>query len=97
MTDIGFMIVQTYDALCIRVRGSQPQEIRVRLPDLAALIAEIIRAVPRDAHCAVVIEQIIAAARARRPRDRTNADRQRRFRQRRRARQGGGAKETTSA
>ena len=31
-----------------------------------------------------VIDQIIAAARARRPRDRTNAERQRRFRQRRR-------------
>ena len=33
---------------------------------------------------AAVIDQIIAAARARRPRDRTNAERRRRFRQRRR-------------
>jgi hypothetical protein len=43
--------------------------------------------IPQDASGAALLDQIIAAARARRPRDRTNADRQRRFRQRRRAQQ----------
>ena len=100
MTDTGFMMVQYHDALGIRIRGSYPQEIRVRLSDLPALIAEIVGALPRDAHGATLIDQIIAAARARRPRDRTNAERQRRFRQRRRARQRGAhscVEETTPA
>ena len=86
MTDTGFVILQYHDALGIRIRGAYPQEIRVRLSDVPALIAEIIRVVPRDAHGAALIDQIIAAARARRPRDHTNAERQRRFRQRQRAR-----------
>ncbi len=84
MTDTGFVILKYYDELGIRTRGSYPQEIRIRLPEVPALVAEIIRVVPRDAPSAAVIDQIIAAARARRPRDRTNAERQRRFRQRRR-------------
>jgi hypothetical protein len=100
MTDIGCTIVQYRDALGIRTRGSHPQEIRIRLSDLGALIAEIIDAVPRDAEGTALIDQIITAARLRRPRDRTNAERQRRFRQRRRARQAGvrcGVTETTPA
>ncbi len=48
-----------------------------------ALVIEIVKAVPRDVHGAALIDQIIAAARARRFRDPTNAERQRRFRQRR--------------
>ena len=54
------------------------------LAALPALVAEIVRVLPPNAHSAAVIDQIIAAARARRPRDRTNAERQRRFLQRRR-------------
>ena len=99
MTDTGFMMVQYHDALGIRIRGSYPQEIRVRLSDLSSLIAEIIGAMPRNAHGAALINQIIAAARARCPRDQ-NAERQRRFRQRRRDRQRGahrGVEETTPA
>ena len=84
MTDTAFVIVECYDALIIRTRGSYPQEIRIRLGEVPALVTDIIRVLPRDEHGAV-IDQIIAAARARRPRDRTNAERQRRFRQRRRA------------
>jgi hypothetical protein len=87
MTDTAFVILQYYDALGIRTRGSYPQEIRIRLSEVPALVAEIIRRVPRDAHGAALIDQIIAAARARRPSDRANAERQRRFRQRRRAQQ----------
>jgi hypothetical protein len=52
--------------------------------DAPALIVAIINAVPRDAPGTSVLFQIIAVVRARRRRDRTNADRQRRFRQRRR-------------
>ncbi len=87
MTDTAFVIVQHCDTICIRSVGSYPQEIRVRLSDLTDFINKILSFVPRDAHGAVVFDQIIAAARAHRPRDRTNADRQRRFRQRCRARQ----------
>jgi hypothetical protein len=85
MTDTAFVIVECYDALIIRTRGSYPQEIRIRLGEVPALVTDIIRVLPRDKHGAAVIDQVIAAARARRPRDRTNAERQRRFRQRRRA------------
>jgi len=85
MTDTAFVVVQYYDALGIRSRGSHSQEIRIRLADVSALVTHIIRALPRDAHGTAVIDQIIVAARARRPRDPTNAERQRRFRQRRRA------------
>jgi hypothetical protein len=85
MTDTGFMIMQYYDSLGIRTRGSYPQELRVHMSQISALIAELIKAVPRDASGAALLDQIIGAARARRPRDRTNAERQRRFRQRRRA------------
>jgi hypothetical protein len=86
MTDTGFTMVQYHDALGIRIRGAYQQEIRVRLSDLPALIAEIVGAVPRNSRGATLIDQIIAAARARRPRDHTNTQRQRRFRQRQRAR-----------
>jgi hypothetical protein len=55
------------------------------MSQISALVAELIKVVPRDAYGAALLDQIIAAARARRPRDRTNAERQRRFRQRRRA------------
>jgi hypothetical protein len=87
MTNTAFVVVHYYDTLGIRTRGSYPQEIRVRLSDLPSLIGEIIGAMPRNAHGTALINQIIAAARARRPRDCTNAERQRRFRQRRRARE----------
>ncbi|MGO9363304.1 MAG: hypothetical protein ACLP02_07555 [Rhodomicrobium sp.] len=80
MTDI----LEYSGALRTRLRRPYSQEFQIRLPEVPALVAEIIRLVPRDAHGAAVIDQIIAAARARRPRDRTNAERQRRFRQRRR-------------
>ena len=53
------------------------------LAALPALVAEIVRVLPPNAHSAAVIDQIIAAARARRPRDRTNAERQRRLQRRR--------------
>ena len=100
MTDTAFVIVRYHDALGIRTRGSYPQEIRIRLSELPALVVEIIRAVPRDTHGATLLDQIIAAARARRPRDCTNAERQRRFRERRRAQQRGAhssVKKTTPA
>jgi hypothetical protein len=86
VTDSPFIITPYYDALGIRSRGSYQQEIRIGLADLSALVTDIMKALPRDAHGAAVIDQIIGAARASRPRDRTNAERQRRFRQRRRAR-----------
>jgi hypothetical protein len=85
MTDSPFVILRSYGALAIRTRGSYPQELRIRAPEISALIAELINVVPRDASGAALLDQIIAAARARRPHDRTNAERQRRFRQRRRA------------
>ena len=85
MTDTAFVIVQYYDALGIRTRGSHLQELRIRTSEISALVAKLIRLVPRDASGAALLDQIIAAARARRSRDRTNAERQRRFRQRRRA------------
>jgi len=83
MTDTAFVIVQYYDALGIRTRGSHLQELRIRTSEISALVAKLIRLVPRDASGAALLDQIIAAARARRSRDRTNAERQRRFRQRR--------------
>jgi hypothetical protein len=83
MTDTAFVIVRYYDALGIRTRGSYPQEIRIRMSEIPTLVTEIIKDVPRDAPGAALLDQIIAAARARRSRDPTNAERQRRFRQRR--------------
>ena len=68
--------------------------------DLPALVGEIVKLVPRGEHGAALIDQIIGAIRAQRPRDRTNAERQRRFRQRRRAQQpraGSIGKESTPA
>jgi hypothetical protein len=85
VTDTGFMIMQYYDSLGIRTRGSYPQELRIRMSQISALVAELIKVVPCDASGAALLDQIIAAARARRRHDRTNAERQRRFRQRRRA------------
>ena len=85
MTDTAFVTVQYYDALGIRTRGSYPPELRTRTSEISVLVAELIKVVPRDASGAALLDQIIAAARARRSRDRTNAERQRRFRQRRRA------------
>ena len=67
----------------VRVRRPYSQEFKISLVDAPALIVAIINAVPRDAHAATVIDHIVAAARARRPRDPTNAERQRRFRKRR--------------
>ena len=99
MTDTAFVTVQYYDALGIRTRGSYPQELRIRMSEISALVAELIKVVPRDASGAA-FDQIIAAARARRPRDRTNAERQRRFRERRHAQQPGAhssVKKTTPA
>jgi hypothetical protein len=45
MTENAFVIVQYYDALGLRARGSYPQEIRVRLAEVPALVTEIIRVV----------------------------------------------------
>jgi hypothetical protein len=69
----------------VRVRRPYSQEFKISLVDAPTVIMAIINAVPRDAHGAVLIDQIVAAVRARRPHDRTNTERQRRFRQRRRA------------
>jgi hypothetical protein len=66
----------------VRVRRPYSQEFKISLVDAPALIMAIINAAPRDAHGAALIDQIIVAIRAPRPRDRTNAERQRRFRQR---------------
>ena len=85
MTDTRFIMMQYCDALGIRTRGSYPQELRIRMSEISALVAELIKVVPRDASGAALLDQIISAACARRSRDRTNAERQRRFRQRRRA------------
>ena len=68
----------------ICVRRPHSQEFKISRADAPALIVAIINAVPRDAPGTSVLFQIIAVVRARRRRDRTNADRQRRFRQRRR-------------
>jgi hypothetical protein len=84
----------------LHIRCRYPQEFQISLLEAPALITEIVKALPGDVHGVALIDQIMAAARARRPRDRTNAERQRRFRQRRRARQRSvlsGAKETTPA
>jgi hypothetical protein len=81
MTDTGFVIVRYSEPPGIRTRRLCPQGIRVRLSDPAALVVEVIRAVPCDADSAAPIDQIIAPVRARRPHDRTNSERQRRFRQ----------------
>ena len=72
-------------AVRIRLQRPHAQELQLGLLELPALVAEIVRVLPRDAHGIALIDQIVAAARAHRPRDRTNAERQRRFRQRRRA------------
>ncbi len=97
MTDNAFVIVQYYDALGIRTRGSYPQEIRIRLAEVPALVTEIIRVVPRDEHGTALVDQIITAARAHRPRDRTNAERQRRFRRARKTASAVEAISTTKA
>jgi hypothetical protein len=73
--------------LHIRCRRPYPQEFQLRLLEVPVLVAEIVGVLPRDAHSIALIDQIMAAVRAHRPRDRTNAERQRRFRQRRRAEQ----------
>jgi hypothetical protein len=83
MTDGAFIIVNYYDALGIRTRGSYPQELRIRMSEIPALIRELIQVVPRDAPGAAILDQIIISARAQRSRDPTNVERQRRFRQRR--------------
>jgi hypothetical protein len=86
MTATASVILEHSGALRIRVWRPYSREIQIQLPEVPALVAEIVKVVPRDAHGAALIDQIIAATRAHRPRDRTNAERQRRFRQRHRAR-----------
>ena len=81
-----FILRECGGKLHIRCRRPYPQEFQISLLEVPALIAEIVKAVSHDVHGAALIDQIPGAARARRPRDRTNAERQRRFRQRRRAR-----------
>jgi hypothetical protein len=87
MTENAFVIVQYYDALGIRTRGSYLQEIRIRLAEVPALSPKSSGLSPRDPPGAMLVDQIIAAVRSRRPVDGTNAERQRRFRQRRPAQQ----------
>jgi hypothetical protein len=82
MSDTPIVIIEHSDALGIRL-GRQSREFQIRLSEVPALFEEIIKVMGRQAHGAALIDRIIAAARARRPRDRTNAERQRRFRQRR--------------
>ena len=83
MTDSAFIIVNYYDALGVRTRGPYPQEFRIRTSEIPALITKLIKAMPRDAASAELLDQIIISARAQRSRDPTNAERQRHFRQRR--------------
>ena len=100
MTGAARVILDRSGALRISVWRPYSQEVQIRLPDLPALIGEIIKVVPRDEHGVALIDQIIAAARAHRRHDRTNAERQRRFRQRRRTqhlRAGNTGKESTPA
>jgi hypothetical protein len=87
MTDGGFVIVQYDDAIGIQAQDFGPLELRVRLSEVPTFISQIIGAVSRDTKGGMLIDEIVAAARARRPSDRTNAERQRRFRQRRGTRQ----------
>jgi hypothetical protein len=84
MSERTQIILQEYGGkLCIRRRQPNSPEFQVSLLEVPALVIAIIKAVPRDAYGAALIEQIIATARAQRQRDRTNAERQRRFRERR--------------
>ena len=72
MTNSPFVIVQYYGGgLGICTRGSYPQELRIRASDTSVLITKLIEFVPRDASGTALLDQIITAARARRPRDRT--------------------------
>lgn len=87
MTDTPIISLNHNGAIAIRLQRPCSQEFQLSLLELPALVAEIARVLPRDAHGVALIDQIIAAARAHRPRDLTSAERQRRFRQRRRAQQ----------
>jgi hypothetical protein len=58
----------------IRCRRPYPQEFQLRLLEVPALVAEIVGVLPRDAHSIALIDQIMAAVRAHRPCDRTNAE-----------------------
>jgi hypothetical protein len=87
VTDTPIITLNHNGAIAIRLQRPYSQEFQLSLLELPALVAEIARVLPRDAHGVALIDQIIAVARMHRPRDLTNAERQRRFRQRRRAQQ----------
>ena len=100
MTHAPIVTLDHSGAVRIRLQRPHAQELQLSRLELPALVAEIVRVLPRDAYGIALIDQIVAAARTHRPRDRTNAERQRRFRQRRRARQRGAhrsVEETTPA
>ena len=85
MTHAPIVTLDHSGAVRIRLQRPHAQELQLGLLELPALVAEIVRVLPRDTHGIALIDQIVAAARAHRARDRTNAKRQRRFRQRHRA------------
>ena len=85
MTHPPIVTLDHSGAIRIRLQRPHAQELQLRLLELPALVAEIVRVLPRDAYGIALIDLIVAAARGHRPRDRTNAERQRRFRQGRRA------------
>ena len=87
MTDTPIVTLDHSGAVRVRLQRPYSQEFQLRLFELPPLLAEIVRLLPRNAHGVALIDQIIAAARAHRSQDRTNAERQRRFRHRRRAQQ----------
>ena len=65
MTDTPIISLNHNGAIAIRLQRSCPQEFQLSLLEVPALVAEIARVLPRDAHG--VIDQIIAAARASTP------------------------------
>jgi hypothetical protein len=85
VTDKPIVTLDHSGAVRVRLQRPYSQEFQLRLFEVPALVAEIVTVLPRNTHSVNLIDQIVAAARAHRPRDRTNAERQRRFRQRRRA------------
>ena len=84
MTDTPIISLNHNGAIAIRLQRPCSQEFHLSLLESPALVAEIARVLPRNAHGVALI---IAAARAHRPRDLTSAERQRRFRHRRRVQQ----------
>ena len=76
----GTIVIVEYDALRNRLRRPHSQKLQIRLPELPAQVAEVTMVVPRDAHGAALIDQIIVCRTRAAPgqsRCRTPAPRQR--------------------